>query len=72
MTDLLERAFAQASKLPPKEQDAIAQWLIEELKDESHWDQEFAGSQQVLSELASEALSEHRQGKTEELDPEEL
>jgi hypothetical protein len=31
MTTRLEQAFAEASKLPPTEQDAVADWLIAEL-----------------------------------------
>jgi len=72
MTDLLEQAFAQASKLPPHEQDAIADWLLKELESENRWNKSFAGSQDTLSRLASEALAEHRQGNTQELDPDRL
>ena len=69
MTELLEQAFAQASKLPPQEQDVIADWLLKELESENRWDASFAKSQDALSKLGSEALAEHRQGKTQELDP---
>ena len=72
MTDLLEQAFAQASKLPPHEQDVIADWLLKELESENCWDGFFAESQDVLSKLGSEALAEHRQGNTQELDPDKL
>jgi hypothetical protein len=68
MTKLLEQAFAQAAKLPPQEQDAIADWLLKELESENRWDQSFAESQDALSKLASEALAERRQGETKELD----
>ncbi len=69
MTELLEQAFAQASKLPPQEQDLIADWLLEELKSENRWHASFAESQDALAKLGSEALAEHRQGNTQELDP---
>jgi len=72
MTDLLEQAFAQASKLPPQEQDAIADWLLRELESENQWDASFAESQDALSKLGSEALVEHRQGNTQQLDPDRL
>jgi hypothetical protein len=68
MTNLLEQAFAQAAKRPPQEQDAIADWLLKELESEGRWDKAFAASQDALSEMAAEALAEHRQGKTHELD----
>ena len=72
LTDLLEQAFAKASKLPPKEQDAIAVWLLKELESEKRWNGAFADSQDALSKLGSEALAEHRQGNTQELDPDKL
>ncbi len=31
MTQLLEKAFAEAARLPAQEQDALATWIIEEL-----------------------------------------
>jgi hypothetical protein len=31
MTELLEKAFAEAAKLPEQEQDSFASWLLEEL-----------------------------------------
>lgn len=64
MTDLLAQAFAQASKVPPEEQDAIADWLLKELESERRWDGAFAASQDALSQLATEAIAEHQQGKT--------
>ena len=68
MTDLLERAFAEASKLPPEQQDRLAQWLLDELADEEHWDRRFAETTESLSRLAREALEEHRAGETKDLD----
>ena len=69
MTTRLEQAFAEASKLPPKEQDALADWLLTELRSEKKWDKLFVDSQEVLSKLASEALAEHHSGQTQELNP---
>ena len=57
MTTRLEQAFTEASKLSPKEQDALADWLLAELHSEEKWDRLFANSQEVLSKLASEALA---------------
>jgi len=45
--------------------------LLEEL-DEQQWDEAFANSQDQLAGLADEALAEYRQGKTQELTPEQL
>lgn len=72
MTKQLELAFAEATKLPPKEQDRLAEWLLAELASERRWNQLFAESQDVLETLASEALDEHHRGQTQELDPEKI
>lgn len=72
MTRLLERAFAEAGKLPEAEQDAVAQWLLAELESEKEWQQAFARSGEVLKRLADEALEEYLRGETEELDPDKL
>ena len=63
----LELAFAEATKLPPKEQDRLAEWLLAELDSERRWNQLFAESRDVLETLAAEALDEHRRGQTQEL-----
>ncbi len=68
MTDLLEQAFARAALLPPEEQDALADWLMKELESDRRWDTAFAGSQDVLSQLAAEALAEHRHGATQDFE----
>ena len=72
MTELLNQAVALIKNLPDNEQDAIATIILEELKDEMKWEQAFSDSQDVLAELAAEAMTEYRAGKTQELDPEKL
>jgi len=67
MTDLLEKAFRQVSQLPPAEQDAVAAILLEELASEERWTALFERSQDVLENLAEEALAEHRAGRTKPL-----
>lgn len=46
--------------------------LLEEFADEQQWAEVFATSQDQLAQLADEALTEYRQGKTQELVPEQL
>ncbi len=65
MTELLEKAFAEVSKLLESEQDIFSRWILEELASEKRWDMAFTNSQYLLSRLADEALAEHRAGKTE-------
>jgi len=72
MTNLLEKAFENASKLPPQQQDAIAKWLLDELDDDKRWDASFAKSPGLLSTLAAEALAEKNSGDALPLIPDEL
>ena len=68
MTQLLERAFAEASKLPETEQDSFASLLLSELDSERRWSQTFASTQDQLAGLADEALREFEAGETLPLD----
>lgn len=70
MTELLERAFKEAEKLPDAEQDAFASLLLSELESEQRWAQKFASSQKELSRLAEDALREFQAGEALPLDPE--
>lgn len=72
MTTALQRAFAEASKLPEPEQDLLASRLLAELAAEDDFDRAIAASGDKLARLAREALAEHSAGRTEELDPERL
>lgn len=68
MTILLEKAIDRVSVLPAKKQNAIAHLLLAEMDAEAHWDESFKSSQPELSKLASDALAEHRRGKTRSMD----
>lgn len=72
MTTMLEKALAEASRLPPDEQDALAAVLLDEIASEERWRKAFAGSADQLARLAQDALDEHRAGKTTPLDPDAL
>jgi len=72
MTELLQKAFAEAAKLPEEEQDALAAWILQELASERRWARAFAESADLLTQLADEALAEHHQGRTQPLDPDKL
>ncbi len=37
MTKLLEKAFAEATKLPKKDQDKLARWVLAEIAAEERW-----------------------------------
>jgi len=72
MTKLLEKAFKEAAKLSNVEQNALARWLLEELKSDKQWDKQFAESEDVLSKLADKAIRERKAKKTKSLDLEKL
>ena len=69
MTKALEQAFREASKLPEAEQDALAEAIRSEITSEEDWEKSFAGSTDLLEQLADEAISEHRSGRTQPVDP---
>ena len=72
MTELLKKAFNEASKLSPDEQDELASLLLAELESERRWTSSFEKSQGALSRWGREALDEHHRGETEDLDPADL
>ena len=72
MTELLEKAFAEASKLSQQEQDALAIWILDELASTMRWNKSLSSSSGALADLAREALNEHKHGRTLPLDPEGL
>jgi hypothetical protein len=72
MTKRLERAFSEAASLPTEEQDALAEWILAELRSERRWTKTLAASQDALARLADEALEDDRAGRTRKIDPESL
>lgn len=64
MTALLEKAFHEAAKLSPEDQDALAERILMELAVEQRWTELLEKSQDTLSQWAAEALAEHHEGKT--------
>jgi hypothetical protein len=68
MTQLLQRAFDEAAKLPEAEQNAFASLLLAELESERRWAQAFASTQDQLATLADEALAEFEAGQTLPMD----
>jgi hypothetical protein len=72
MTGILEKAFAEAAKLPEVEQEAIAAWILEELASDRRWHETLDGSADALALLADEAAAENREGRTRLLDPDRL
>jgi hypothetical protein len=69
MTPLLEQAFQRARQLPAETQDAIAQRILDELRDEQAWSTAFARtSDEQWDKLAASVRKEIASGDTESLD----
>jgi hypothetical protein len=60
MVTELKKAIEKAEKLSDKEQQVIAQLILDEIG----WDQTLKDSEKKLSSLAQEALNEYKKGKT--------
>lgn len=72
MTTLLEKAFEVAYQLPSVEQNRLARTILDEIESDRKWDDLFAESEDVLAQLAAEALRDDAQGRTTDLDPDKL
>lgn len=72
MTELLKKAFEQASQLPDRLQDEVAQELLEDIEGEILWDDTLTRSQDQLEKMADHALQELRAGRTRKAGFDEL
>ena len=74
MNQLLQEAFNRAADLPAEEQDRFARFLLAELDADKEWEQLFdlPESEELLSRLAGNALSDHQAGLTAPLKPIDL
>ncbi|NET10710.1 MAG: hypothetical protein F6K09_05630 [Merismopedia sp. SIO2A8] len=72
MTELLEQAIEQLKMLDAQCQDHIVALIIAELEEDAAWDHSFSQSQDLLANLAAEAMAEYHAGQTQELNPETL
>jgi hypothetical protein len=67
MTQQLERAISELKKLPEPAQDAIATLILEQIADETAWDDAFARSQDQLAQLAMKACGDVVAGRVRRL-----
>ena len=72
MTQLLEKALAQVSRLPDPDQDAIASLILDELADDREWDEAFTRSQELLGRLADRVRHDIRVGRVRNIGIDEL
>jgi hypothetical protein len=72
MSQLLEKALAQVSRLPEPDQDAIASLILDELADDRLWNEAFARSQEQLGRLADRVRQDIRAGRVRNIGIDEL
>lgn len=63
MSALLDKAIDQARRLPADQQEAIAAIVLAEIADEARWDERFAGPQDVLERMATQADEKDRRSR---------
>lgn len=68
MKQALSAAVASAAKLPEEEQNVLAAILLEEMESEERWSVLFAGSQNLLERMASEAIQDFQAGRVQPID----
>lgn len=68
MTQALSEAVASAAKLPEEEQNVLAAILLEEMESEERWSALFSGSQNLLEQMASEAIQDFQAGRVQPID----
>jgi len=72
MTTLLEQAINQLRKCTPAEQDTIAALILEELADDTRWEEAFAASRPEIEQLAEKVRAQIRAGQTRDMRIEDL
>ena len=68
MTQALSAAVACAAKLPDEEQKVLAAIMLEEMESEQRWSALFSGSQNLLEQMASEAIQDFQAGRVQPID----
>ena len=72
MSPMLDRAVAEARKLPEAEQEVIAALILEEIEEDRRWEESFARSPDKLSRLAARAAEQVRAGQCRQAGFDEL
>jgi len=72
MIHRLEKASAEAARLPEEEQDWLARFIMQEIAEERRWAELLARSGDVLDDMIAEAIAEDDAGETLPLDPDAL
>ncbi len=62
MTQTLEKAWNTLIKLPEEKQESIAYIILDEIKDEQHWDTQFSNSENELISIADKVRMDIKAG----------
>ena len=68
ITKQFEKVIEKVGSLPEDDQNALAEWILEELEDEKRWQKSFSESQDVLEKMAEKALKDREQGTVKPFD----
>ncbi|MEX0844938.1 MAG: hypothetical protein WD022_06635 [Balneolaceae bacterium] len=72
MDNKVKEVVNKLEELPKEERESFAAFVLEELESEERWSELFKKSDSVLTNLANEALTEYKSGKTKKLDQDKL
>ncbi|MDR9418411.1 hypothetical protein [Gracilimonas sp.] len=72
MNNKVKEVVNKLEELPKEERESFAAFVLEELESEERWSELFKKSGSVLTNLANEALTEYKSGKTKKLDQDKL
>ena len=72
VTTLLEKAFEKIAGLPEIEQNIYAKNLLDEVASEKRWDRDFSESEDLLSQMADDALDALKKNHTKPLTQDQL
>jgi len=72
MTNLLDKAFAEAAALPEAEQNALAEWLLREMSGHRNWQSTLRAAMTAGERNGQPAGSRRYRRDQGELDPENM
>jgi hypothetical protein len=72
MTRLMEQAIARLRAVPEKQQEGLAQFLLNELEEDERWIRSTADHETRLNAFVGKILADDEAGNSEPLDAERL
>ena len=72
MTRLMEQAIEQLRAVPESEQDRLAEFLLNELREDDRWSRSATAHEGKVKNLVEQVLADDGRGACEPLDPDNL